>query len=248
MTACSDDLRGRAVAIGAPADRIDTIPYGVDAGRFGPDPQAAAAVRARHGLSQADTVVFTAGRLVRKKGFEYLIDAVARLSAQRPGLRLIIAGGGDLDAELRARAASQGLADRVRFAGTIAQSDIGAYLAAADIAVVPSVHDEAGNVDGLPNTVMEALASGTPLVASSVGGIPSVVDHGRTGLLVRERDAEGLAAALAQLADDPAMRAAIGAAARDEVRRRHSWSRVAERFEEVYSRAAARARMRRGTV
>ncbi|HOG27732.1 MAG TPA: glycosyltransferase family 4 protein [Vicinamibacterales bacterium] len=248
LTACSDDLRDRAIAIGADPARSETIPYGVDVERFRPDAARRAETRRAMGADADDPVLFTAGRLVRKKGFGDLIDAVGLLATRWPRLRLVIGGGGDLDAELRERARRLGVADRVEFAGVLAQDEVAARLAAADVAVVPSVHDEAGNVDGLPNTVMEALASGTPLVATRVGGIPSVVAHGRTGWLVPERDASALANALDRLLADPASRAGLGAAARAEALASHTWARVAERFEAVYDRAACRAEERRGTV
>ena len=183
LTACSDDLRDRMIALGADA-RATTIPYGVDARGSGPTRPCEPRGGGPWAPAPGDLVLFTAGRFVRKKGFEYLIDAVARLAPRWPALRLVIGGGGDLEAELRARAVERGIADRVSFPGVLAQDEVAAYLAGADIAVVPSVRDEAGNVDGLPNTVMEALASGTALVATRVGGIPSVIEHGRTGWLV----------------------------------------------------------------
>ena len=129
----------------------------------------------------------------------------------------------------------------------LAQDAVAAYLAGADLAVVPSVRDDAGNVDGLPNMVMEALASGTALVATRVGGIPSVVEHGRTGWLVAERDAGALEAAIDRLLADPHARAALGSAARADVLRRRTWPMVAEAFEQVYDRAAGRAESRRKT-
>jgi glycosyltransferase involved in cell wall biosynthesis len=112
---------------------------------------------------------------------------------------------------------------------------------------MPSVRDDAGNVDGLPNTVMEALASGTTLVATRVGGIPSVVEHERTGWLVAERDAAALEGAIDGLLARPDARAALGAAARADVLRRRTWASVAEAFEQVYDRAADRAEGRRLT-
>jgi glycosyltransferase involved in cell wall biosynthesis len=245
LTACSDDLRDRAIALGADADRAVTIPYGVDAGRFRPDAALRAEGRAAMGAGPDDLVLFTAGRFVRKKGFEYLIDAAARLAPRWPALRLVIGGGGDLDTELRARVREHGLGERVRFPGVLTQDEVAAYLAGADIAVVPSVRDDAGNVDGLPNTVMEALASATPVVATRVGGIPSVIEHGRTGWLVAERDAGALEAALEHLLAHPPARAGIGAAARADVLRRRTWAAVAEAFEQVYDRAAVRADARR---
>jgi glycosyltransferase involved in cell wall biosynthesis len=240
VTACSDDLRDRTIRIGADPARIETVPYGVDADRFRPDAGARARVRQSLGLAGDDLVWFTAGRFVSKKGFEFLIDALGALAPHWPAAKLVLAGGGDLDAALRARAADRGVADRVVFPGVLAQGDVGAYLAAADIAVVPSVHDAQGNVDGLPNTVMESLASGTPLVASRVAGIPSVVTDGETGLLVPERDVAALAGALERLMRDAGARAAMGDRARAYVRAEHSWARVAERFEAAYERAAAR--------
>jgi glycosyltransferase involved in cell wall biosynthesis len=239
ITACSEDLRMRAIALGAPADRIDVVPYGVDPSRFRPDASAREATRARLGLAQDDPLLFAVGRLVRKKGFEYLIDATAQLAKRWPRLHLVIAGSGDLQGELRARADSAGIGDRVRLPGVINQHEVPAWLAAADVAVVPSVHDDAGNVDGLPNVVLEALASGTALVATRVGGISSVARDGETALLVAERSPGELAHAVERLLTDAQVRRRIGTAAREEAARERGWDRVAERFEAAYDRAVA---------
>jgi glycosyltransferase involved in cell wall biosynthesis len=115
------------------------------------------------------------------------------------------------------------------------------WLAGADVVAVPSVRDDAGNVDGLPNVVMEALASGTALVATPAGGIASVVEDGRTGVLVPERDAGALAAAVAALLADRDRSRTIGAAARRDVCARHTWEHVAARFERIFDEAAATA-------
>jgi len=238
-TACSDDLRTRAIALGAAADRAETVPYGVDADRFRPDADSRARLRADLGVAASDPVLFTAGRFVRKKGFEYLIDAVAQLSTRWPTLRLVVGGAGDLDAELRERAGRQGVARRVVFPGVLAQGDVAAYLAAADLAVVPSVRDDAGNVDGLPNVVMESLASGTPLVATTAGGIAAVAHDGVNAALVAERDVDGLATTIDRLLRSPDARARLGARAREDVLREHSWTRVAEAFERAYRQARA---------
>ena len=263
VTACSADLRDRAVALGANRERSEVLPYGVDAARFAPSVEARQATRQRLGISGAGVkayvgglvpaagtgvetdcrdspIVFAAGRLVRKKGFEYLIDAAARLAPRWPAMRVVIAGGGDLAEELKGRARDAGVANAVQFLGAVAQSEMPALLAAADIVVVPSVRDDSGNVDGLPNVVMEALASATPLVTTPAGGIGSVVEHGRTGLLVPERDPEALASALATLLADGGLRARIGQAARREVCERYTWEQYAERLEGIYDRALGR--------
>lgn len=236
-TACSDDLRRRAVGLGASPDRSATVPYGVDASRFRPDPDARHATRRAWGIADHSEVVLGVGRFVRKKGFEYLIDAVARLAAERPALRLVLAGGGDLEQEFRAGLTERGIAQRVVMPGVLRQGDVAHAMAAADIVAVPSVRDEAGNVDGLPNVVMEALASGTPVVASPAGGIGSSVRDEVTGLLVPERDVAGLAAAIRRLLDDRAFGRALGLRARQWALEERSWARVAESLEYAYDMA-----------
>jgi glycosyltransferase involved in cell wall biosynthesis len=238
VTACSQDLATRAVALGAAPDRLEVVPYGVDAARFKPAPGARDAVRAHLGLPAAAALVVAAGRLVRKKGFEYLIDALPLVESAPPA-HLAIAGGGDLAEELRARARTAGVEDRVHFLGDLSQDQVGIWFAGADAAVVPSVRDDSGNVDGLPNTVLEALASGAPLVSTPAGGIASVIEDGRTGVIVPERDAPALATALAHLLRDPDRRAAMGRAGRALAEGRFGWEAAAARFEAAYDRALA---------
>jgi glycosyltransferase involved in cell wall biosynthesis len=236
VTACSADLASRAIGLGAAPDRIEVVPYGVDTARFRPSAEARVERRRMAGIAPAAPVLFAAGRLVRKKGFEYLIDALRLVP---PPAELVIAGAGDLDTELRARAAAVDVADRVRFLGDIAQDDVASWLAAADVAVVPSVRDDSGNVDGLPNIVLEALASGTPVVATPAGGIGSVIDDDENGLIVPQRDPEALARAASALIADPARGAALGKAARAGVAARLGWDVAAARFEAAYDRALA---------
>jgi phosphatidyl-myo-inositol dimannoside synthase len=236
VTACSQDLAQRAVALGASPDRTEVIPYGVDLARFKPAPELRSDLRASAGIPPGAPLVVAAGRLVRKKGFEYLIDALPMMRSSET--RLVIAGEGDLAEELQSRARDAGVAARVRFLGNLPQDAVGRWFAAADVAAVPSVRDDSGNVDGLPNTVLEALASGTPVVATAAGGIGSVIENGRTGALVAERDAGALAAAVDALLADPARAGAIGRAARESVGR-FGWAAAAERFEAAYDRALA---------
>jgi glycosyltransferase involved in cell wall biosynthesis len=237
IIACSDDLRDRAVALGGDPARAETIAYGVDTTRFAPDAAARARVRAEAGLTADDEVVLGVGRFVSKKGFEYLIDAVGLLASRRPALRLVLAGWGDLERDLRGRAAGLGLEHRVRFTGLVTRDGVPGWLAAADIVAVPSIRDEAGNVDGLPNVALEALASATPVVATAAGGLGTVVETERTGLLVPERDPAALAGALERLLADRALGSRIGAAARVAMETTGRWSHVAARIEAAYDRA-----------
>jgi glycosyltransferase involved in cell wall biosynthesis len=244
VTACSNDLRVRAIALGASGERSVTIPYGVDSRRFRPDPAIRAKWRAAWHVEADDEIAFAAGRFVRKKGFEYLVDAIGILAPRRPRLRLVLAGGGDLGGELRERVARLGIADRVILPGVLAQGGVADALAASDVAVVPSVRDEAGNVDGLPNVVLEALASATPLVATAAGGIGSVVKHEGNGLLVGERDSAALASAIDRVLSDRTLAVRLGTAARVWASTHAGWDQVAERFEEIYERAVVRSAVR----
>ena len=135
--------------------------------------------------------------------------------------------------------ASGQLIGRVRFVGALGRDQVARALAAADVVAVPSIVDTAGNVDGLPNTVLEALASGRAVVASHVAGIPEVVEHDVTGLLVPAGNVDALAGALQRLAREPATRERLGRAARERAVARLGWEATARSFEECYAQAAA---------
>jgi glycosyltransferase involved in cell wall biosynthesis len=235
VTACSDDLANRAVALGADPSRLETVPYGVDVDRFRPDPARRQTLRAELAAGAEAPLVFAAGRLVRKKGFEYLIDAMRRV----PGAVLALAGEGTLAEELRTRAAAVGVSARVRFLGNLPQDRVAEYLSAADLVVIPSVRDDAGNVDGLPNVALEALAAGAPLVTTAAGGIGAVARAEQTAFVVPERDVEALAAAIRRALDDRASALRLASAGRALVEAEFGWPRAARRFEQAYARALA---------
>lgn len=230
VTACSEDLRRRAVALGAPAGRTRTVPYGVDALPAAP---STAAARARLGAPPGAMVALAIGRLVEKKGFSVLVEAAAKV----PNLFVALAGDGDLRAELGAQVARANAP--VRLLGALDREAVMAALGAADMVVVPSVVDRAGNVDGLPNVLLEAMAAGRPVIASRVAGIPDVLTDGVNGVLVAPGDADALAEAIRRLAADPARRRRLGEAARADAASRLSWDRALDAFEESYAAAAA---------
>jgi glycosyltransferase involved in cell wall biosynthesis len=232
VTACSGDLLRRALALGAPPGRSRTVPYGVDASAFAPRYHDEG-LRATLGVPPGRVFVLAFGRMVEKKGFRTLIDAAARVS----GIHVVIAGDGDLRPSLAARVREIGAP--VSCPGSQDRAAIAAAIAAADIVVVPSVVDESGNVDGLPNALLEALAAGRAVVASRVAGIPDVVDDGVNGLLVPEKDVDALTSALHRLATEPATRQRLGEEARARAIRELTWGRAAQAFEECYAQAAA---------
>ena len=232
VTACSSDLRQRALALGARPERTRTVPYGVDVSDFSPG-RPDRSIRDRLGVPERAIFVLAFGRLVEKKGFRYLIEA----ATQVPGIQVVVAGQGDLGRELAGLARERGAP--VSMAGALDRGALAAALAVADIVVVPSVVDRAGNLDGLPNALLEALAAGRAVVASRLAGIPEVVTDGENGLLVPEKDAPALAAALTRLAREPWLRERLGRAARRHAEAHLSWGAVGAALEECYVQAAA---------
>ena len=245
VTGCSADLVARVgrLGVGPPPERL---PYGVHVERFRPlaseeRRHARRAFAERWALPPEGEWILAVGRLVYKKGFDVLVDAFARCAGRRPRAVLVIVGDGPLAAELAARARAAGVAERVFLPGAAAHADLPAAYAAADVVCVPSVRGPGGNVDGLPNTLLEALASGTPVVASRIAGIPDVVEDGDNGLLVAEADAAALAAALERVLGSPLLARELGRRARAHAERELAWQRVAARLEQLYLRVLGRA-------
>lgn len=239
VTACSSDLRDRAIVLGARSESTRTVPYGVDARFFAPKHLESAEreiMRRRLGASPEQTLVVAVGRLVEKKGFASLINALA----DAPRIHLAIVGDGDLETELRACA--QKARASVTLAGRFSRTDTALALNSADIVAVPSVIDSHGNVDGLPNALLEAMAAGRPIVASRVAGIPDVVTDGVEGILVPPGEAPALRDAVLRLADNPPVRDVLGENARRRVERDLTWERVASTLEECYVQAQTLAK------
>jgi L-malate glycosyltransferase len=215
IVANSSAAKAQLEGEGVPANRIHVIPNGVTVERFTPVP----------GVRPVRTIL-TVANLRREKAHDILLQAAALLAPAHPDLSFVIAGDGPRAAELRAMAARLGLADRVRFLGHV--EDVPTLLGQGHAFVLPSISE------AFPNAVIEAMAAGLPVVASAVGGLLDLVDHGRTGLLVPPSDPAALAGAIASLADDPSRAARIGAAAREDVAARYSFGRMVRSFEDLY--------------
>lgn len=239
VTACSPDLRTRAQKLGAATDPTKSvvIPYGADPNVFKTPELPTQIIRQQLGFAPSEMILFCSGRLVYKKGFEYAIRAMPEVLKRVPTARLVIAGAGDLLDELKSIAQQEGVAERVRFEGSVAHNQIPDYLAACDIYLLPSVVDDSGNVDGLPNALLEALAAGRPVVASNVAGVPLAVEDGVNGRLVAQRDVAGLAKAIAELLADPMRREQFGKAARRKIEQELNWPTVAAHYSQVFENA-----------
>ena len=158
--------------------------------------------------------VAAVGRLVPKKGFDVLLQALAALAGAGVPVTAVIAGEGELRDALTARARALGLTERVRLPGALTQSEVRALLRGSHVLAVPCVPAEDGNIDGLPTVVLEAMACGTPVVATDVTGVPEVVRDGETGILLPAGEPEALARALRDLASGLVDTAGLAARAR----------------------------------
>lgn len=224
--AVSDALRRKALEQGFPPDRTLTHYNGVDLARFQPSPG-----RAEPGL------VLHVGRLVEKKGTAVLLRAFAQACAGRPSARLAIIGDGPLRPGLERLTAELGLADCVRFLGSLPQTEVADWMARAWLICQPSVTGGNGDAEGLPNVLVEAAASATPAVATLHSGIPEAVADGASGFLVPERDAQALAGRLSALLDAGELRGRMALAARALAEERFCARCQAVRLEAHYDRA-----------
>ncbi len=235
VTAVSRFMLEQVAALGVPSDKLDVVPLGMELGAFRPDPEAGGRVRERLGIGQDETMVLGIGRLIEWKGFDYLVDAQRIVRERTPNVHLVIAGDGDSRAALVERAERLGLADSVTFVGAVARDEVPTYYAAADIVAIPSIQHGDGFVEGLGYVALEALSSGTPIVASDIGGLRETVCDGDVGVLVPERDPQALADAISLLAADPGLRVRLGENARARAGAAPTWNDVAARWDEIYA-------------
>jgi len=237
ISACSDDLRWRALKLGASEEKIETIPYGVDLNRFKRDISAKQFVADLLKVPSDTRIIFTAGRLVYKKGFEYLIKALPQVLRYSDKVRVVIAGEGDLKNELEQLSLSLKVNQYVILPGSLPHNIIPKFYSASDVIVVPSVRDEWGNIDGLPNVLMEALASGRPIIASQVAGIPQVIHHEENGLLVEEKNPQQLAEAITRILKSEKLSQQLSQKAREKCCLSFDWKLIAKRFIQGYNKA-----------
>ena len=245
LTGCSPELVDRVCRLGFPREQARVIPYGVDHETFTPDLPESTGWRQRLGVPLDAPLWLTVGRMVTKKGIQVLFEVLPELLERWPDLHLVLAGGGDRLPEFQSRAAAY--RDRIHFPGAVLRDALPDLYRAADGFVLPAVHDAKGNVDGLPNVILEALASGLPVVASGISGIPLAITDGEQGRLVPEGDSATLLEALDELVGDPERARALGRAARERAVRELSWDAVAARYRSAYEEAVGRRRAERAS-
>jgi glycosyltransferase involved in cell wall biosynthesis/trans-aconitate methyltransferase len=225
-TACSNELRDAAITLGASEQRTHLLPWGADPVIF--------QSRARE-KGQEPLKIASLGRMVPKKGFNHLLEAWAQIAEQFPRARLRIGGDGPLLETLRKEIRSLGIDGQTDLPGSIPWDQVPDFLAAADLFVLPSMRDRAGNIDGLPTVLLEAMSCGLPVVASDLGGIPLVIENGANGYLVPPGDVDALAQRLHTLLNNKQERERLGRAARTSVVDSFNWENVARSLAKIFA-------------
>lgn len=238
VIACSKYMAWEIMTyFGAPAEKISVIPNGVHTDRFdalrGQDLSQFRAAWAR----PDQPIVYYVGRMVPQKGVQVIVDSAPYVLREWPGVKFVIAGGGkDYTNELRAKAHSLGVADNIIFPGRISDEVRDGLFMVADVAVFPSIYEPFGIV------ALEAMAAGTPVVTSDVGGLDEVVELHETGIKVHPDDPQSLAWGILHTLKNPQWSRTRAENAYRMVREEYNWSLIADRTLDVYRQVVGEAK------
>lgn len=214
--------------IGMLPSKIQVIPNGVDVSRFQNTPQDFRIIRP---VRDREKIIGVVGRLVEGKGIQYLLHAMKILLDGNMNVRLVIVGEGEYKSELDQLACHYEISERIEFAGS--RADVEKLYAIFDVFVLPSLSE------GLPVVLLEAMASGCPVIASDVGGVGELIKDGVSGMLVPPMNASELAAILQRVLSDDGYRAALARRGLAVVQETFSLQAMARSYEDLYSRYAA---------
>jgi glycosyltransferase involved in cell wall biosynthesis len=225
IVAVSPEIRQDLISSNVPPANINVIDNGIDLDRF-TKATSSATLKALLGICENDVVVTIVGRLSPAKGHRTFLEAAKAISCKQVHVKFLVVGDGPMEEELRAEAASLNLGERVIFAGF--RQDMPEIYALSDMLV------NASSIEGLPMTILEAMASKVPVIAARTGGIPGIVKDNETGLLVDYGDVDALRARMESLIDDHEKRRRLAAAAFELVTTNHSRRRMCEAYGDVY--------------
>jgi colanic acid/amylovoran biosynthesis glycosyltransferase len=221
--AASGLMKNRLIRLGFPEQKISIVRFGLDTDQI--------AFKKNYSLSPNLMMV---GRMVEKKGFEYAIRAVAKLNASGKNLTLDLYGDGPQKTGLQELAKDLNTGDSIRFNGYQPVDDVIAQYSQHSLLLAPSVTATDGDMEGLPNTILEAMASGTPVISTKHAAIPEAVVHNQTGFLAEERDTDALAKILNRIFDNRFDLEKIRLNARATIEREYSVNTMVARMEEIY--------------
>jgi len=222
------DATAEAVKKFEPRKEVEVIPDGVDTKHFSPENKGDR-IKQRYGL-EGYSVILSCGRMVERKGFEYLVRAMPTVIQKFPNTKLVLVGEGPERNRLATLASSLGIGENIVFTGVASDEDLPRYYVACDIFVLPAIIDARGDTEGSGTTLVEAMASGKPVIGTNVGGIPYAVHNGEEGFLVEQRSPSQLAERIITLLSDQSLRQEFGKRGREAAEGRFSWNKIAERY------------------
>jgi len=236
LVAVSDDVKAKLLKSHFQSGKIELIHNGIDLKRF-QTKQNTTAFRRRLKISADAIVIGSVGRLAEEKGHAILLSTLAKLAPKFPELRLLFVGDGERREELQNQTRRLGLEAKVSFLGI--QRNIPELLSLMDVFVLPSL------TEGFPLALLEAMAAKKPVVASAVGDIPKIIQHGKNGILVEPADANGLANAIARLVENKPRAMALGENAYSCVKEKYTLYRMLQKYLQVYDEVLSRVQLNR---
>lgn len=228
FTANSDNHRQILIRYGCPPEKVYTHYSGIDTNKF--------VYKKREVPAEGKIRILSIGRLVEKKGMRYLIEAFREVHQKYPNARLRIVGDGGLLEELKRLVHSLRLDGKVKFLGALSHDQVLKEIQSAHLFALASITSKTGDQEGIPNVLKEAMACGLPVVSTRHAGIPELVQHRKSGLLVSERDVHALAKALKKLVDNPNKWVKMGRAGRKIVEKHFDLNKQIKHLEQLYSK------------
>jgi glycosyltransferase involved in cell wall biosynthesis len=212
--------------LGLGEDKFEIIPFGVNTNFFRP---------INTPKDENLFKILSVGYFIERKGFEYLIRAMSYVLRKHSNVKLTIVGSGPLEKKLKDLLKELKLEDKVKIIKNVSDQELLNLYNSSNLFVLPSIIDSQGNTEGLGLVLMEAMACGLPVIGSNVGGIPDIIKDGDTGLLVEEKDVDGLSRTILDLIKDEELRKRIALEGYNEVRRNFSWEKIAKSYLKVYN-------------
>lgn len=222
----SESLAGDVIRLGCPPEKVFVQRTGIPLDDWPSQP--------RSGPADDAWNIVQSCRFIRKKGLDLTIAAFAQVLKRHPKATLTLIGDGPLKPEIDRQIAALGIADRVRFTGFIYEDAVKKEITAAHLFVHPSRTTSVGDREGVPNAILEAMATGLPVVATRHGGIPEAVTDGESGLLVPEDDSPALATAMLRVIEDDDLRRRLAAGARRSIETQFDRAMQIRRLEGLY--------------
>lgn len=213
-----------------PPGKVDVVANGVDYEKFNVYVDKGF-VRSRYEVSLNEKLILFIGRLTPQKGVEHLVKAVPMVMAKHPNTKFIIVGDGWMRGEMQRQAQATGYGSRILFTGFLPNQELIALLLSSDALVIPSIYEPFGIV------ALEAMAAGTPVIVSQVGGLAEVVEHEKTGIWVYPGDASSIAWGIDRILSDEAYAKQLAEKAKETVRKAYNWEAIANKTIEIYRKA-----------